>query len=69
MAGGNVFIDPGGSAPRMEARPEIQQWEAVTDAVTRAFVDPGGALSRHLGIGADHAPYLHCLIGEDGISC
>ena len=51
----------------MEARPEIPQWEAVKDAVTRALVDSGGALSHHHGIGADHAPYLQRLIGEDGI--
>ena len=46
---------------------EIAQWEAVKDAVTRAFLDAGGALSHHHGIGADHAPYLGRVIGEDGL--
>ncbi len=51
------------------ARPgkEIAEWGAVKDAVTVAFVDAGGALSHHHGIGADHAPYLGKVIGEDGV--
>ncbi len=46
---------------------EIAQWEAIKDAVTRAFVEAGGALSHHHGIGADHAPYLKRVVGEDGL--
>lgn len=46
---------------------EVAQWEAVKDVVTRAFVDAGGALSHHHGIGADHAPYLGRVVGEDGL--
>ncbi len=46
---------------------EIAQWEAVKEAVTRAFVESGGALSHHHGIGADHAPYLGRVVGEDGL--
>ncbi len=46
---------------------EIAQWEAVKDAVTRAFIEAGGALSHHHGIGADHAPYLGQVVGEDGL--
>ncbi len=46
---------------------EIAQWEAVKDAVTRALLDAGGALSHHHGIGADHAPYLGRVVGEDGL--
>ncbi len=46
---------------------EIAQWEAVKDAVTRALLDAGGALSHHHGIGADHAPYLGRIVGEDGL--
>jgi len=53
-------------APQQKAR-EIEQWEAIKAAVTHAFVASGGALSHHHGIGADHAPYLHRVIGEDGI--
>jgi alkyldihydroxyacetonephosphate synthase len=45
----------------------IAQWEAIKAAVTRAFVDSGGALSHHHGIGLDHAPYLPQVIGEDGV--
>lgn len=46
---------------------EIAQWEKVKAAVTQAFVDAGGALSHHHGIGAEHAPYLGRVIGEDGL--
>ncbi len=46
---------------------EVAQWEAVKDSVTRAFVDAGGALSHHHGVGADHAPFLGRVVGEDGL--
>ncbi len=46
---------------------EVAQWETIKDAVTRAILDAGGALSHHHGIGADHAPYLGKVIGEDGL--
>lgn len=46
---------------------EVTQWEGIKRAVTEAFIDAGGALSHHHGIGADHAPYLHRVIGEDGL--
>ena len=46
---------------------EVAQWEHVKSAVTKAFVGAGGALSHHHGIGADHAPYLGQMIGEDGL--
>jgi alkyldihydroxyacetonephosphate synthase len=51
------------------ARPEheVTQWEAIKDAVTPAIIDAGGALSHHHGIGADHAPYLGRVVGEDGL--
>jgi len=53
-------------APQKIGR-EIEQWETIKAAVTSAFVASGGALSHHHGIGADHAPYLGRMIGEDGI--
>lgn len=46
---------------------EAAHWEAIKEAVTPSFVDAGGALSHHHGIGADHAPYLRRVIGEDGL--
>ena len=46
---------------------EIAQWEAIKEAVTRAIVGAGGALSHHHGIGADHAPYLAQVVGGDGV--
>jgi len=52
---------------RQRDREEIAQWEAIKAAVTRAFIESGGALSHHHGIGVDHAPYLPRVIGEDGI--
>ncbi len=52
---------------RQQEGREIVQWTAIKEAVTRAFVEAGGALSHHHGIGADHAPYLGRVIGEDGL--
>lgn len=52
---------------RQRAGDEIGQWGRIKDRVTRAFVDTGGALSHHHGIGADHAAYLGRVLGEDGI--
>jgi len=52
---------------RQRAGDEIGQWERIKEAVTRAFLDAGGALSHHHGIGADHAPFLGRVIGEDGL--
>ena len=52
---------------RQRERDTIAQWETIKAAVTRAFVDSGGALSHHHGIGLDHAPYLPQVIGEDGL--
>ncbi len=46
---------------------EVAQWERIKDAVTRALLSAGGALSHHHGIGADHAPYLGQVVGEDGL--
>ncbi|HLE54379.1 MAG TPA: FAD-binding oxidoreductase [Thermoplasmata archaeon] len=52
---------------KAHAGKEAVHWEAIKDAVTPAFVEAGGALSHHHGIGADHAPYLRRMIGEDGL--
>ena len=46
---------------------EVAQWEAIKGAVTVALIEAGGALSHHHGIGADHAPYLGRVVGEDGL--
>jgi len=46
---------------------EVEQWEAIKAAVTTAFIDSGGALSHHHGIGAEHARFLGRVIGEDGL--
>ena len=46
---------------------EIEQWERIKGAVTEAFLAAGAALSHHHGIGEDHAPYLHRVIGEAGL--
>ena len=46
---------------------ELALWDAAKASVTNAILDAGGALSHHHGIGADHAPYLGRMIGEDGL--
>ena len=59
----------------MEARPVKRWgwgWEDKTiplgsRPVLLRFLQDRLKVSHHDGIGADHAPYLHRLIGEDGI--
>jgi alkyldihydroxyacetonephosphate synthase len=47
---------------------EIDQWQAVKDAATRAIVDGGGTLSHHHGVGLDHAPWLEEEVGHTGVA-
>jgi alkyldihydroxyacetonephosphate synthase len=46
---------------------ELEQWQEVKDAATRAIVEGGGALSHHHGIGVEHKRWLPEYLGEGGI--
>ncbi len=45
---------------------EMEQWQRVKVAATRAIVEAGGALSHHHGIGADHRPWMAQYLGSSG---
>ncbi len=46
---------------------EIDQWQAVKAAASRAIVDGGGTITHHHAVGRDHVPWLEREIGEGGI--
>ncbi len=46
---------------------ELEQWQEVKDAASRAIIEGGGALSHHHGIGAEHRRWLPDYLGEGGI--
>jgi alkyldihydroxyacetonephosphate synthase len=46
---------------------ELEQWQEVKDAASRAIVEGGGALSHHHGIGVEHKRWLPEYLGEGGI--
>ncbi len=43
---------------------ELEQYDSVKSAVTRAILEAGGNLSHHHGIGMEHAGYLRGALGE-----
>ena len=51
----------------LEAGQEIEQWRRVKQAATEAFLEAGGSLSHHHGVGLDHRPWLKAEIGPAGI--
>jgi len=46
---------------------ELEQWQEVKDAASRAIVEGGGALSHHHGIGYEHKRWLPEYLGEGGV--
>jgi alkyldihydroxyacetonephosphate synthase len=46
---------------------ELEQWQEVKDAATRAIVDGGGALSHHHAIGVEHRRWLTEYLGDGSI--
>jgi alkyldihydroxyacetonephosphate synthase len=46
----------------------IQQYDVVKTAIQQAFIDNGGTVSHHHGVGLEHAPWLEQDISTEGIA-
>jgi len=46
---------------------ELEQWQEVKDAASRAIIEGGGALSHHHGIGSEHRRWLPEYLGDGGM--
>jgi alkyldihydroxyacetonephosphate synthase len=53
--------------PSDETR-SLEQYDVVKGAVQQAFIDLGGTLSHHHGVGVEHAPWLSQDISPVGVS-
>ncbi|MGO1509006.1 MAG: FAD-binding oxidoreductase [Actinomycetaceae bacterium] len=49
------------------ALPPLEQYWQVKSAVQQAFIDGGGTLSHHHGVGTDHAPWMEQDVSEAGV--
>ncbi|WP_144718915.1 FAD-binding oxidoreductase [Agrococcus jejuensis] len=47
---------------------EITEYETVKSAIQQSFVDHGGAISHHHGVGFEHAPWLEQDISAEGVT-
>ena len=48
-----------------QAGREIDQWRALKTKVTEAFLDGGGTLSHHHGVGSDHMRWIARVRGPE----
>jgi alkyldihydroxyacetonephosphate synthase len=46
----------------------IAQYDVVKQAIQQAFVDHGGTISHHHGVGREHAPWLEQDISTEGVA-
>jgi alkyldihydroxyacetonephosphate synthase len=46
----------------------IAQYDVVKKAIQQAFVDHGGTISHHHGVGREHAPWLEQDISTEGVA-
>ncbi|MFH1138097.1 MAG: FAD-dependent oxidoreductase [Pseudomonadota bacterium] len=53
-------------APQRPGREE-EQWFDLKTAVTASFLEAGGALSHHHGVGRDHKPWLETYLGPGSV--
>ncbi|UFU03154.1 FAD-binding oxidoreductase [Ruania suaedae] len=53
--------------PPREDSPELEQYDVVKSAIQQSFIDHGGTLSHHHGVGTDHAPWMEQDISEAGV--
>lgn len=45
----------------------LRQYDVVKSAIQQAFIDAGGTLSHHHGVGTDHAPWMEEDLSEAGV--
>jgi alkyldihydroxyacetonephosphate synthase len=46
----------------------LKQYDVVKSAIQQAFIDNGGSLSHHHGVGLEHAPWLEQDISSEGVA-
>jgi alkyldihydroxyacetonephosphate synthase len=46
----------------------IREYDTVKSAIQQAFVDNGGSISHHHGVGLEHAPWLEDDISTEGVA-
>ena len=46
----------------------LKQYDVVKSAIQQAFIDNGGSLSHHHGVGLEHAPWLEQDISTEGVA-
>ncbi|MGC5615522.1 FAD-binding oxidoreductase [Georgenia sp. Z1491] len=49
------------------AAPPLEQYWQLKSAIQQSFIDGGGTLSHHHGVGTDHAPWMEADISEAGV--
>src|SRR5699024_9848797 len=45
----------------------LRQYDVVKTAIQQAFIDAGGTLSHHHGVGTDHAPWMEQDLSPAGV--
>ncbi|HLS02368.1 MAG TPA: FAD-linked oxidase C-terminal domain-containing protein, partial [Beutenbergiaceae bacterium] len=45
----------------------LRQYDVVKSAIQQAFIDAGGTLSHHHGVGTDHAPWMEQDLSQAGV--
>ena len=58
------FTTHGGSRTRWHS---FAQYDVVKGAIQQAFIDSGGTVSHHHGVGLEHAPWLEQDISTAGV--
>jgi len=53
--------------PPDPGRDQLEQYDLVKSAIQQSFVDHGGTLSHHHGVGTDHAPWMEQDVSEAGV--
>jgi alkyldihydroxyacetonephosphate synthase len=46
---------------------EVEQWQRVKAAASKAIVAAGGTITHHHAVGRDHVPYMKAEVGELGL--
>jgi alkyldihydroxyacetonephosphate synthase len=46
----------------------LGQYDVVKSAIQQAFIDAGGTISHHHGVGLEHAPWLEQDISAGGVA-
>ena len=52
----------------LRTRPRSAEYDVVKSAIQQAFVDNGGSISHHHGVGLEHAPWLEDDISAEGVA-